>query len=136
MGEQLLALREQKAKLDKELEQLNAEKAKALSDAKFPVDGLCFTAEGLTFNALPLEQASSAERLRVSLAMGLALNPKLKVVLIRDGSLLDAKSLAMVGEMAARADAQVWVELISSGPVGIEIVDGQVADKKTKKSAA
>ncbi len=118
--------REEAKALNKKLADLDTEKAKLISTAKFPVPGLGFTADGLTLNGLPLEQASGAERLRVSLAMGLALNPKLKVVLIHDASLLDKKSLAMVAEMAAAADAQVWLEVVGTGPIGIEIVDGAV----------
>lgn len=137
LEQQLLAKRTEKQQLDEQLEQLAAAKAQLFAAAKFPVPGLAFTTEGLTLNGFPLEQASSAERLRVSLAMGLALNPKLKVVLIRDGSLLDAKALALVGEMAAAADAQVWLERVAGDhPVGIVIEDGQVAGLTAVESAA
>lgn len=110
------------------IEAIDTAKKAALEEAKFPVAGLAFTEEGLTLNGIPLEQASGAEQLRVSLAMGLALNPKLKVLLIRDGSLLDKKSLAMVGEMAEKAGAQVWLEMVSAEKgVGVVIEDGMVA---------
>jgi hypothetical protein len=58
--------------------------------------------------------------------MGLALNPKLKVLLIRDGSLLDERSLAMVADMSERAGGQCWVEVVGKGPAGIVIEDGLV----------
>jgi hypothetical protein len=111
------------------LAEIEEARAKRIAAAKFPVEGLGLGDAGLTLNGLPFEQASSAEKLRVSLAMGLALNPKLKIILIRDGSLLDEKSLALVTEMAAAADAQVWLEMVSTdgGPVGILIEDGMVA---------
>lgn len=108
---------------------IDAGKAKALAEAKFPVPGLSFGDGGLTLNGLPLEQASSAEQLRVSLAMGLALNPQLKVLLIRDGSLLDEDSMAMVAEMAAAAEAQVWIEVVGlSGDIGVVIEDGEAVN--------
>lgn len=107
---------------------LDADKAGQLAAAAFPVPGLGFGAEGVTLNGLPLEQASSAERLRVSVAMGIAANPTMRVLLVRDGSLLDADSLALVGQMAEEADAQVWLEQVSSGGVGVVIEDGQVLD--------
>jgi hypothetical protein len=44
--------------------------------------------------------------------MGLAMNPELRVLLVRDGALLDETSLRMLGEMAAAADAQVWLEVV------------------------
>ncbi len=112
-----------------EIAKVDADKAALLQAAKFPVEGLSFDDTGIVFNGLPLQQASAAEQLRVSLGMGLALNPKLKVILIRDGSLLDEKSLGMVAEMAEKADAQVWIEMVGTGTgaSGIVIEDGQVA---------
>ncbi len=113
--------------LTAQLGALDTEKARLLAGAKFPVEGLSFSTDGVTFNGLPLEQASGAEQLRVSLAMGLALNPKLKVILIRDGSLLDEDSMKIVAEMAEAADAQVWVESVSNekAGVGVLIEDGE-----------
>lgn len=103
------------------------QKAQAAEEAQYPIEGLRLTDEGLTLNGVPFEQASSAEQLRASIAIGLTLNPKLKVLLIRDGSLLDAKSLELVAKMAADADAQVWLERVSTGDeVTVIIEDGQV----------
>ncbi len=144
--------------LSAEIQDIDETKAKALSDAKFPIAGLSFaealrlsesidseslrpSAEGqpfagdrrsavtastaheagVTYNNIPFNQCSSSEQLRVSLVMGLAMNPKLKVILIRDGcrpavnqagSLLDKDNFTMIAEMAAVADAQVWVEKV------------------------
>jgi DNA repair exonuclease SbcCD ATPase subunit len=113
--------------LAEEIQAIDAQKSGALAAAKFPVPELGFGEVGLTLNGIPLEQASSAEQLRVSLAMGLALNPKLKVLLIRDGSLLDEKALVAVGELAEQNGAQVWLERVGSGDaVGVLIEDGAV----------
>lgn len=125
----LEAKRSEAVALDEKIEAVNAAKSKLIQAAKFPVAGMSFGPIGLTLNGLPLEQASSAEQLRVGMAMGLALNPKLRVVLIRDGSLLDNKSLKMVAEMAAEAKAQCWVERVSTGKIGFEIVEGSVASR-------
>lgn len=132
---QLELKREEQKALAMKLEQLVDDKAKLLASARFPVPGLGFTSEGLTLGGLPIEQASSAEQLRLGVAMGFALNPTLKVVLIHDGSLLDAKSLALVGEMAAAAGGQVWIERVGTGPVGFEIVDGQLAAPAASSAA-
>lgn len=115
--------------LTKRLDELTAAKSKRIAEATFPVDELGFSAEGITYRGLPFEQASSAEQLKVSLAMGLALNPTLKVLLIRDGSLLDEDSLKVVAEMAAKAGAQVWVECVGKDGTGIIIEDGEVVAK-------
>jgi energy-coupling factor transporter ATP-binding protein EcfA2 len=109
------------------LAKLRQEREELFASAAFPVEGLGLEDGKVTLNGLPFDQASSAEQLRVSVAMGLAMNPKLKVLLIRDGSLLDPDSLKMVAEMAAEADAQVWVERVSEGEeCQIVIEDGEV----------
>jgi DNA repair exonuclease SbcCD ATPase subunit len=119
--------------LSTNIQDIDEAKAKALSDATFPIAGLSFNEEGappvVTYNNVPFDQCSSSEQLRVSLAMGLAMNPKLKVVLIRDGSLLDKDNLNMIAEMAAVADAQVWLEKVGEGDdVSIIIEDGMVKE--------
>lgn len=110
-----------------EIEANREAKRVMISKAVFPVGGLGFDDRGMTFNDLPFDQASQAERLRVSVAMALATNPKLRVVLIRDGSLLDEDNLRMIAEMAEAADAQVWIERVGDGPdVSVLIVDGEI----------
>jgi len=112
---------------------LDAHKAAMLAEAKWPVDGLGFDESGVTLHGLPFDQASSAEQLRVSVAMGLALNPTLRVLLIRDGSLLDADSLRMVAELAADRDGQVWLERVGEGSeCSVVIEDGHVKGKDTQ----
>lgn len=115
-------------KYTSEIEKIDAAKAKKIKDAKYPIDGLTVDTEGsVLFNGLPLEQASSAEQLRISVAIGLALNPKLRVLLIRDGSLLDKKSWALLSALAEEKDAQVWVERVGTeGQVSVVIEDGMV----------
>ena len=124
--------------LTNEIEVIDAEKQTTISMAKFPIAGLGFGDDGITLDGLPFEQASSAQRLRVSVAMGLAANPDLRVMLIRDGSLLDASSLAMIAEMADAADAQIWCERVSEGAeVSVVIEDGavKVAEAEAVESA-
>lgn len=116
---------------DKQTAAINAAdkvRADALAKAKFPVDGLGFTDEGVTYNGVPFSQASSAEQIRVSLAMAMSLNPKLRVVRIMDGSLLDSDSMALIAEMAAEKDYQVWIERVEDGnAAAVLIEDGAVA---------
>lgn len=136
IAEELRGSEEQADALDKEIESIDAGKEKTLAEAEFPVAGLGFTEEGVTLEGLPLEQASSAEQLRVSLAMSIALNPKLRVMLIRDGSLLDEKSLAAVAQMAEQNDCQVWLEMVAPGATcGVVIEDGAVVGAEEKAPA-
>ena len=111
-AENVQQLKEQSEEWTAKIEAFDAERLATIEAAEFPVEGLGVGDDGVTFNGLPLQQASGAEQLRVSVAMALAMNRKLPVLLIRDGSLLDEDNLALVAEMAEEADAQVWIERV------------------------
>jgi hypothetical protein len=102
-------------------------KAKAIANAKFPIKGLAFEGGEVMYGGLPLAQASSAEQLRVSTAIAMAANPKLRVIRISDGSLLDPDSLELLRKMAEADDYQIWIERVDlTGEVGIVLEDGEV----------
>jgi hypothetical protein len=109
------------------MDKIDGIKARSLAKAKWPVPGMGFDVNGPTLNGLPFSQASGAEKLGTSVAMAVAMNPKLRVMLIRDGSLLDAENLALLGQLAEEHDAQIWIERVAGDePVGIVIEDGEV----------
>lgn len=121
-------LREKYESLTDRLTELDEQKAAALAAAKFPVHGLSFDDSGVLYQGLPLSQASSAEQIRVSLAMGMALNPRLKVLMIKDGSLLDADSLEAIHKQVADKGFQLWLEIVDpDDPSAVIIEDGEVA---------
>lgn len=114
--------------LTKAMEEREERKRKAIEAAKMPIDGLTFGDGELLFNGIPFAQSSSAEQLRVSVTIAMAMNPKLRVLRIKDGSLLDENSLQLVADAAAAADYQVWIERVdTSGKVGVVMEDGHVA---------
>jgi hypothetical protein len=108
---------------------IDIRKIDALSKATFPVDGLSFNDDGLVFDGLPFEQASYAQQLRVAVAMGLALNPKLKILLIKHGNALDVASLQLLASLAEEHGAQVWIERVaeSADGVSVYIEEGRLA---------
>lgn len=110
------------------LTQREAERRAVIESADLPIDGLGFGEDGLTYHGVRLDQASTAEQLRVSAAIAMALSPALRVLIVREGSLLDSQSLRMLSEMAAEQDFVCLVECVDeSGDVGIYIEDGRVA---------
>lgn len=112
------------------IKKLDEERDAAVAAAALPVPGLRLAEDGVVYNDLPLGAASAAEQLRVSAAVGFKLNPKLKLLLVKDGSLLDEQSLVLLAEMAEAAGAQVIVERVENpGEVGVHIVDGEVAEE-------
>jgi DNA repair exonuclease SbcCD ATPase subunit len=135
---ELDAAMEQSEELTRKIELIDEVKAKAAAEAKYPIDGLELHDGQVTFEGVPFEQASQAQRLRVSVAMGLALNPELKVLLVRDGSYLDSEGLRIVSEMASAAGGQVWIERVSDDGKGCTVVisDGAVVEAEAKDGAA
>lgn len=125
------SLAESHEKAETKLAELREKRVALVQAAKMPIEGLDLGDGGVLYNGLPFDQASSAEQLRVSVAMGLALNPNLKVLLIRDGSLLDDVNLATIARMAADAEAQVWIERVGEGSeVSVVIEDGRVKEEE------
>ena len=103
------------------------EKRKAVAAAKLPVEGITFGNGEILMDGVPFEQASDAEQLRASVAIAMSLNPKLRVLRVRDGSLLDEDSMKILAEMAADKDYQIWVERVDgSGKVGFVLEEGKV----------
>lgn len=115
--------------LTKEIEAIDTEKEASLSAADFPVDGLGFGDGEVTFGGQPWEQCALSERIRVSVGMGFAMNPKLRVLLIRDGSGLDADNLALVAELAEKANGQLFIERVGDQDQSAVIIeDGMIQD--------
>jgi chaperonin cofactor prefoldin len=130
LSETVASLESQSESLTEGIDEIDAEKSKELQAAPFPVPGLGLDDNGVTFNGLPFEQASGAERLRASAAIGMAQKPKLRVMLIRDASLLDDDGLAIIEQMATAEDYQVWLERVAKNAEGcaVYIEDGAVKE--------
>lgn len=134
-------------KLDKEskalteaMEAREKQRRDALAKAKMPIDGLGFMIDEkgkayVTFGGVPFEQASTAEQLRASTAIAMAANPSLRVLRVKDGSLLDEDSMKLLAEMAKDQDFQLWIERVGTGGVGIVMENGEVKAAPAKKAA-
>lgn len=123
------ALEKQATDLTAAMENREAQKAEAIAKAKMPIEGIGFGDGVVLMNGVPFEQASDAEQLRASIAIAAAMNPKLRVIRVRDGSLLDADAMKMLAEFADANDLQVWIERVdSSGRVGFVLEDGEIKE--------
>lgn len=120
-------LRAESDRLTGRLQEIDDRRQAGLVAAKMPLDGLAFDEDGVTYQGVPLKQASAAEQLRVSIAMAMALNPKVRVIRITDGSLLDSENLALIAAMVDEHDFQCWIERVDeTGQMGVVIEDGSV----------
>ena len=110
------------------IENCDESKSKMLAEAKFPMPGISFSDDdGVILNGKPFEQGSQAEQLVAAIAIGMALQPRVRVILIREASLFDDKTIEKVKELAKANDFQIWQERIESeDPCAILIEDGSV----------
>lgn len=118
------------AAVDDALKAKRAEMTALMASAQFPMEGVTYdpAAKVLCINGIPLAQASQAERIKFAAAIAMAGEPIIRVIFIREGSLLDDESQALLGKIASDAGWQVWIEVVDSNPEGpgIYIEDGQV----------
>lgn len=109
----------------------------AVAAAQMPIPGLSFGEDEVLLDGNPFAQASDAQQLRASLAIAMALNPKLRVIRVRDGSLLDSEAMKLVADMAEAKDFQVWIERVDdTGKVGFVLEDGHIVSRPESLEAA
>ena len=133
LEKRVAALEAESADLTAAIDGRKADMEKAVAAAGLPIEGLSLGEDEVMLDGLPLNQASDAMQLRTSLAIAMALNPKLRVIRVRDGSLLDSDAMKIVAEMAEKHDFQVWIERVDdSGKVGFVLEDGQVVSRPTQ----
>lgn len=119
-----------------EIKALRKKRTQTFAAAKLPLPGLQFSADGgeLVYNGTPFSQLSSAERYRVSAAIGMASlppvtsdRPALRLMMIKDGSLLDGASFEAITTLAAEYGCQLLVETVGEGHGdAIMIEEGEV----------
>lgn len=123
-------LRDKYDNKSKVLSELDEQKSDLIKNAKLPVPGLSLSDSGVTLNDIPIEQISSAEKLMLSTKIACSINSDLKIIMIKDGSLLDSKSFELVTEFCKANGYQLWIETVGSGVTQdkIEISEGEFKD--------
>lgn len=117
--------------LTAQMQGLQEQKRAAIESAKLPVSGLEFGEGDLLLKGVPLAQLSAAEQLKLSMDIAMAENPKLRVLLLKDASLLDSESLDYVRRRAEDEGYQVWAERVAAdGAVGFVIEDGELKQEE------
>lgn len=108
--------------LTERIKKIDGQKATILENANYPIDGLGFDDSGPTFASLPLNQASQAQLIQIGVAIGVALRPRLRLLLVRSGNDLDSQSRAALWELAQKHKCHVWIEVVSETGAGCSIV--------------
>jgi len=124
---------EEYSRFGDEIKMVENQKAKKLAETPMPVEGLMILPDGLGYNGLPLEQECQSKRLKICVAIAMAMNPKLTVLRI-DGNGLDQDSRVAIGELVAGTKYQLWMEVVSDdNSIGFYIEDGTLSE--TQKDA-
>lgn len=119
---ELEQLRTKSSELSTAIEALDKQKADAIANVKFPVEKLSFTDAAPIFDGFALAEASAAIQLRVSVAIGIALNPKLRLMLVRDAALMGTEQLELLKQLAVERKAQLLVELAARDAKDLEVM--------------
>lgn len=131
LAAEVAALKKQHAEYQDGITAVRVERKRMCAEATYPVAGLAFDETGVKFDGLPIMQASRAEQIRISVAIGAALHPTLRVLLIRDGSLLDDDGLQLLANLAEEQDVQIWLEdARTKDPAAVIIEDGEVLNAR------
>lgn len=114
-------------------EAMDARKAEVrakVAAAEMPVPGLALEDGAVTLNGHAFADASTAEKLTVSILVAMALNPTVKVIRItKGGNDLDKKAMKLIADIAKDRGYQVWCErVIAAGRPTIIMEDGRAKE--------
>ena len=120
-----------------QIEAVREERAKLLQNAALPLPGLTVENGELLFRGKAWDCMSSAEQLRVSVAIVRAINPKCGFVLIDKTEAMDTDTLREFGEWLTQEGLQAIATRVSTGgECEIIIEDGTVAETSSGNQTA
>jgi hypothetical protein len=116
--------------LTQKLEGIEAGKKELLESSDFPVKGMLIEGNSIYVDGIPFNDLNTAKKIEVATYVAIAQNPKIKLIVIRNGSLLDDESLATVAKVAEEKSYQVVVEKVSKEQQldSIHIVEGKIQE--------
>lgn len=115
--------------LTAKLEEQRNIKLQLLSAAKFPIDGLTIDDDGVFYNNIPFSQLSSSQKIVIGTMIAIELIPEngVKLIIIREGSLLDNKALDYLEKVSKEKDVQFLIEYVTDDEKkGIYIEEGEI----------
>lgn len=120
-------LERRSAALTDAIDKRNAEKQKAISEAKMPIPGIGFGDGYLLYDGHPLQNASQAQKLQIAIAIAEAAQPRLRFITTKNAALLDEDSWNAMVKMAEEKDLLIIAETVNSDrATAVVIEDGMV----------
>lgn len=132
LSAKLQAARSMSESFTRSLAALKEYKGDLIARAGLPIPGLSFDAGVVTYNGLPLSQASGAEQIRVSCAICMASHPSIGLLTLDAGwSELDAESKGILADWARNIGAHIVCVQVSEEPqeAGWHFEDGEITHK-------
>ena len=97
-----------------------------IQSVKMPVEGLSIGDNGIEYNGLPFtpSQTNTATIIRVGVGLKMSMNPNLRIIRIKDWSLIDSKGQLEILEETQKDDFQLLVEKVEdSENIGFEMIE-------------
>jgi AAA15 family ATPase/GTPase len=118
-----IAEQEKSETITERLKVIKKEKEEVFASYPLPVKGLTFDEEGISYDGLPLhdEQINTAKLIEIGLKIGMAMNPNLRVMIIKDGSLLDKETLNKIINIADKRGYYLLIEVVDSEQEDLEL---------------
>ncbi len=111
--ERLVKAKEQAQGYTDTVDAFPEKKRKLILSSDLPFKNIDFDENvGLVINDVPFNQKSDAEKIRISTRVGMELKPDLRIICIKEGSMLDEKSYEVVKQLAVKYGYQVLVESV------------------------
>ena len=100
--------------LTERLKKIQEEKTLVFENSTMPVKGLSFDDEGVFYKGLPFndDHHPSSMIISVGVQLAIAMNPHLKCIFIKDGSLLDKATFSKVLKFVESKGYQLFIEMV------------------------
>lgn len=110
---------------------IDADKQRLIAEAFGPDSDITFGDDDLMYQGLPFSQASTGEQIKAAIGLCLKHTPALRVILCREGSLLDDRNMEYMAQVAEEYGVQVWVERVGKGEeCSVIIEDGEIVEDR------
>lgn len=111
------------------LDDLREKRKEMVKKADMPIDWMEFSeADGVIINGILFDQYSSAEQLKFACKIATSTNPALRVIYIKDGSLLDTNSMKEIEQFAETEWYQIFCERVGEEADTIIMRDGKALE--------
>lgn len=121
--ETLVKIKKESEDKTKRLEEIDTEKKKVFSSDSFPVKGISFDENQIYYNGLPFNEKNvpKSHIWAIGVKISMLMNPNLRVIFIKDGSLLDDDTVKAILGMAKKYGYQIIMEVVDRTKEELEI---------------